>query len=102
MFVNSTYEDNFPTTNIEALACGTPVITYNTGGSPEAVTPDTGWVVEQGDIDGIISIVRDLENRSKESIELQRQACRRRAVEYFDKDKCFEEYLKLYERLLAK
>ena len=28
VYVNATYEDNFPTTNIEALACGTPVVTY--------------------------------------------------------------------------
>lgn len=37
IFFNPTYEDNFPTTNIEALACGTPILTYDTGGSPEAV-----------------------------------------------------------------
>lgn len=37
LFFNPTYEDNFPTTNLEALACGTPVVTYDTGGSPEAV-----------------------------------------------------------------
>ncbi len=34
VFVNPTYSDNFPTTNLEALACGTPVVTYRTGGSP--------------------------------------------------------------------
>ena len=50
VFVNPTYSDNFPTTNIEALACGTPVITYNTGGSPEAVDENTGVVVSQGDV----------------------------------------------------
>ena len=47
-FVNPTYEDNFPTTNIEALACGTPVITYDTGGSPEAINEKCGFVVEKG------------------------------------------------------
>ena len=36
VFVNPTLEDNYPTTNLEAIACGTPVITYNTGGSPES------------------------------------------------------------------
>ena len=44
-FLNPTYEDNFPTTNIEALACGAPVVTYRTGGSPESATR----VVAQGD-----------------------------------------------------
>ncbi|MBR1623296.1 MAG: glycosyltransferase [Pseudobutyrivibrio sp.] len=36
VFVNATYEDNYPTTNLEAIACDTPVITYDTGGSPES------------------------------------------------------------------
>ncbi len=36
VFINPTYEDNYPTTNLEAIACGTPVITYDTGGSPES------------------------------------------------------------------
>ena len=37
VFFNPTYEDNYPTVNLESLACGTPVITYDTGGSPEFV-----------------------------------------------------------------
>ena len=37
VFFNPTYEDNYPTVNLEAQACGTPVITYDTGGSPESV-----------------------------------------------------------------
>ena len=45
VFVNPTLEDNFPTTNLEALACGTPVITFNTGGSVESIDNTTGFVV---------------------------------------------------------
>ena len=37
VFFNPTYEDNYPTTNLEALACGTPIVTYDTGGSPEVI-----------------------------------------------------------------
>jgi len=55
-FVNPTYEDNYPTTNIEALACGTPVITYKTGGSPESA--ETSCVVEKGDYEGICEIIK--------------------------------------------
>ena len=36
VYFNPTLEDNYPTTNLEAIACGTPVITFNTGGSPES------------------------------------------------------------------
>ncbi|EEV58442.1 glycosyltransferase [Enterococcus faecium] len=46
-FVNPTFNDTFPTVNIEALACGTPVITFKTGGSPEIITKETGIVVEE-------------------------------------------------------
>lgn len=99
VFVNPTYSDNFPTTNLEALACGTPVITYRTGGSPEAVTPGTGWIVEQGDVEGIVSIVKDLELRDKSEVVAQRKVCRIRAEQEFDKDKCYEKYIELYDRL---
>lgn len=47
LFINPTHEDNYPTVNLEALACGLPVITYNTGGSAEClVEPRFGRVVQ--------------------------------------------------------
>ncbi|MBN9106404.1 MAG: glycosyltransferase [Propionibacteriaceae bacterium] len=55
VFFNPTYEDNFPTTNLEAIACGTPVVTYATGGSPETLALGSGAVVGQGDIDAAMS-----------------------------------------------
>lgn len=100
VFVNPTYADTFPTVNLEALACGTPVITYRTGGSPEAVSPETGWVVEQGDVEGIASIVKSLESKDKSEMAAQRMACRKRAEQEFDKDRCFEKYVELYENLI--
>lgn len=98
MFLNLTYEDNYPTTNLEAMACGTPVLTYRTGGSPEAVSPDTGWIAEKGDVEAVKDVITTLPI-NKESI---RKACRKRAEEHFDKNKCFEEYMNLYESLLQK
>lgn len=58
MYVNLSYCENYPTTNLEALSCGTPVITYKTGGSPETIQNNTGIVVEQGDIDGVVNAIR--------------------------------------------
>ncbi|WP_195516687.1 glycosyltransferase [Enterococcus dispar] len=46
-FINPTFQDTFPTVNIEALACGTPVITFNTGGSPEIINKYSGVVTEE-------------------------------------------------------
>lgn len=100
LFVNPTYADTFPTVNLEALACGTPVITYKTGGSPEAVSAETGWVVKQGDIEAVASIVKSIVKKNESEVLAQRMACRERAVQEFDKNECFEKYLNLYESLL--
>lgn len=53
VFVNPTYEDNYPTVNLEAQACGTPVITYDTGGCRETIHTDSAKVVEAGNVEGL-------------------------------------------------
>lgn len=98
VLINPTYEDNFPTVNIEALACGTPVITYRTGGSPEAIDEKTGAVVEQGNLEALAATIREF--RDTDFKKHHTSACRKRAEECFDKDKCFEKYVELYERLM--
>ena len=95
VFVNPTYQDNYPTTNLESLACGTPVITYRTGGSPEAIDEKTGIVVEQGDVNGLVDAILKLKASPLSSAD-----CRKRAEAHFDKNKCFEEYIGLYNSLL--
>ena len=95
VLINPTYEDNFPTVNIEALACGTPVITYRTGGSPEAVDDKTGMVIEQGNVMALANAVMQMKDTPLSSAD-----CRKRAEEHFDKDKCFEKYIELYESLI--
>ena len=59
VFFNPTYEDNYPTTNLEAICCGTPVVTYETGGSPESVTGGRGAVVPQGDLDRAAMVIAE-------------------------------------------
>ncbi len=66
VFINPTLEDNYPTTNLEAIACGTPVVTFSTGGSPESAQI-YGATVEKGDIDGMCSAIRSMNfTRSKD------------------------------------
>lgn len=102
VLINPTYADTFPTVNIEALACGTPVLTYKTGGSPEAVTPETGWVVEQGDLESAVKIIKNLAHKNDDELKAQRLACRERAATVFDKERCFEKYIELYNELTQK
>ena len=65
-FINPTYEDNYPTVNLEAIACGTPVITYDTGGCIEQVTKETGIISNKNNLLNDIDKIKDLEFNNKE------------------------------------
>lgn len=97
LYLNLTYEDNFPTTNLEALACGTPVLTYNTGGSIESVDNTTGFVVEKGDIAGLITILNKKELFVFKKL---KNNCREKALKNYNKDERYKEYLELYASLI--
>jgi len=99
VFFNPTLEDNFPTTNLEALACGTPVITFSTGGSIEAIDNSTGYVVEKGDLQEVKQIIQRMEKEGKEKYS---KYCITRVNKYFDKNKKFQEYIELYEKLVKR
>lgn len=99
VFVNPTFEDTFPTTNLEALACGTPIITYETGGSVESVMHNTGIVVKKGDVSGILNSIEYIKVKGKKFYE---DNCRKSAVSNFDKNVKFKEYFKLYNEILKK
>ena len=95
-FAIPTREDNYPTVNMEAIACGTPVITFRTGGSPEMVDGNTGSVVECDDVDAlereIIRICSDKPYSTEMCVEKAKS---------FDKGERFCEYTVLYERIIA-
>lgn len=95
VLINPTYADTFPTVNLEALACGTPVITYKTGGSPEAVDKKTGVIIEQGNVEALANAIYQMRHTPLSSSD-----CRLRAENLFNKDKCFEKYMELYEHLI--
>ena len=99
VFVNLTWQDNYPTVNLEAMACGTPVVTYRTGGSIEAVTEHTGFVVEQGDVKGVLEAVRKIKKAGKTSYQ---QPCRDYALAHFNKEERYADYLRLYDELIRK
>lgn len=88
VFFNPTYEDNFPTTNLEALSCGTPVITYNTGGSPESVE-NNGYVIEKGNYKKVINILDNIDIKVKYN-------------DIFTKENMIKDYIELYKKINKK
>ena len=93
VFVNLTKEDTFPTVNIEAIACGTPVITLNTGGSGEMLNNDSGIIVNNYE-QMLAEIINVCENDM-----LSEDACVQRAQSFSIRN-CVEKYLSLYQSIL--
>lgn len=93
VFMNPTLEDNFPTTNLEALACGTPVVTYDTGGSAESINSKCGIVVKKHDIIKLVEEIKKLKNNNLNSEDCIMQS------ENYDKKKCFKIYISLYKKI---
>ena len=95
VLVNPTREDNYPTVNMEALACAVPLVTFDTGGSPEIPDESCGTVVEKEDMDALTAeVIRICENRP-----FSKDACLARAKN-FEQQKRYREYLALYKELL--
>lgn len=97
VFANVTSADTLPTVNMEAAACGTPVITYAIGGSPELViNTKTGYVIEPEDYDGFLQAIANIKRKM-----IARENCRELALNNFNKMKNYLEYMKLYERIFS-
>lgn len=93
-FVNPTLEDNMPMVNLEALACGTPVATFATGGCPEAVDPSCGMAIPPKDVDAFCAAIRILASEKNQ----RTLSCLERA-QHFDASRTFRSYLALYKEL---
>lgn len=94
VFVNPTLEDNFPTVNLESIACGTPIITFDTGGSPESLTMKCGSVVEKRNIKLLIDTINEMITSNS----IDNKECLKQSKKYNKHDK-FTEYVKIYAML---
>lgn len=96
VFVNPTREEILGLVNLEALACGTPVITFESGGSPECIDSSCGMVVLRDDVDALQdAIVHVVEEQP-----FSHDACLERAQKYAQAER-FEEYVTLYSEMAA-
>lgn len=94
IFVNPTREEVFGLVNIEALACGTPVVTFKTGGSPECIDDRTGFIVEKNNLEELMSRI---ETVCKKRV-FNSEDCRKRA-EQFDENILYLKYFDLYNEI---
>jgi glycosyltransferase involved in cell wall biosynthesis len=94
VFVNPTQADNFPTVNIEALACGTPVVTFDTGGSWESVGDKCGVLVKEVSVNALVRSIELCLNRKIKKEDCIKQAENfRAAIKYAEYEMYFETIL---------
>ncbi|VEU79986.1 glycosyltransferase [Haploplasma axanthum] len=93
VFVNPTLEDNYPTTNLEAQACGTKVVTFKTGGSPEGIFNSNGIVTSEKNSHELYEAIKTIFN-DKDQVNVQMLA------ENIDKYILFKKYIDLYKRII--
>jgi glycosyltransferase involved in cell wall biosynthesis len=87
------FEEPFGLSVIEAMACGTPVIAFPRGSMPELVRDgENGFLVQ--DIDEAVAAVNRLS-------EIRREHCRRFVEEGFSAARMVDDYIKVYQRVLA-
>ena len=97
VFANPTLEETLSLVNMEAIACGTPVVTFASGGTPETVPNEkVGAVVKRGDIDAMVSQIKKFAALDKSEIS---KICRQTAIDNFDAKAAFKKYIDLYESL---
>lgn len=91
IFVNPTREENFPTVNIESLACGTPIVSFETGGSPEIFDESCGVSVKKDDYESLKNTIVKLRDKN-----FSTDACLKRSKE-FNRNDLLKKYFNLYE-----
>ncbi len=94
VFVNPTREESLSLINIEAQACGTPVITYSNTGVKETVDNICGFSVKTGDFLELIDKIQYVKSIGKQSLVLDTQ---KRIVQNFDKNENYKNYINLYK-----
>lgn len=88
IFFNPTYEDNYPTTNLESAACKTNIVCYDTGGCAEQIKKfNSGLVIKKGSLNSFMSKLNELNNKPRII----------KNLDYIGIDKMTEKYIKLYK-----
>lgn len=87
---------------VEAMATGTPVITFARGSVPEIIKPETGFAIDPKDVDGLVEALKKIQDMPEEEYKAMRRRCREHVEQHFTSEKMAEAYEKVYEKIVNK
>lgn len=94
VFINPTLAETFGLTNVESLVCGTPVVTFAAGGNAEMLTAQTGIVVPRGDMQSLLTAVKQMQKNAQVA-----QLCQQQGMK-FDQAQMNQNYWQLYQQVM--
>lgn len=97
VIMNLSFQETFGLTTVEGFSCGTPSIVYNCTASPELIDANSGFVVSPGDFITLRAALETIKFNKKEYYSIN---CRNRAVDLYNKNDRYNEYIAIYEKLL--
>lgn len=97
IYINTSVEETLGMTSIEAMACGTPVIVYNSTACNEPIEKNICKVVAPKDIDGVINAIKTIESMN---INSNIPILRKWVCNNFDQRTCYQQYIDLYKNLI--
>ena len=98
VYISVSVADNFPLVILESMAAGTPVIAFNTGGIPEIVNDEVGWIVEQRDVDSLVNMIEKVFTDDMEYADKQKK-CREYIMNYLSEEIMLKKYADLYYKM---
>lgn len=101
IFCTTSLDDTFPTTVLEAMACGIPIAGFKAGGIPEQVSPDCGILVEAKNVKTLAEAIDTLLDNDEQR-KIFSLNCRKRTLENYSIEKFKERYINLYRTVFQK
>jgi glycosyltransferase involved in cell wall biosynthesis len=101
VFVHPSRADNLPSTVMESIACGTPVVSFNVGGTPEMVRPgETGWLANEANASALAATLDQVCGEIAAGSNL-RNACRAVAETEYGDELQARRYISLFQSMFA-
>ncbi len=99
LLVNPSVYETFGLTNIEAMACGTPVAAFPVCTMPEIVKEPCGWLAKEVSGQALAEVIKEA-FADPGTLKAKGRACREWVEETFSEEKMMRAFEEMYERLM--